>query len=126
MRRKKRVRRIFLFVIVIALIIFGIQFYKKQALLNTMRNTIQEYFEKNNSHISSREFSIKNVKIVCKGNDAYLTEFSLFFDDEKKAAFNKLGAVVFKEKNEWKVKGFSSGFTTEELQEYNLKCKIKR
>lgn len=112
-------------VLIAALIIIGsivINSYKNQTLLKTMENTLQDYFENNNIHISSRGFDINNVTIRCRGNKAYIVEFDLILDNADSNQLNRLAATIYKNKKEWNVKGFGSGLTNKELELYNFKC----
>lgn len=121
----KNIKSIIIYVIAITLVIIGsvsIAAYKDRLLSKTIENTINEYFEETNAHISSHNFDISNIKIMCRGDDAYIVEFQLILDDSNDTKFNSLGATIYKDKDTWSVKGLGSGLTNDELELYNFKC----
>jgi len=122
---KETIKSIIIYSVACLTIVLSSCYYnnsQKGKLLKTMENTLYNYFANNNIHISSRDFSIDDVKIRCIGNKAYIVEFDLLISDDNSKNFNKLGATIYKENDEWNVKGFGRGLTNEELNLYNFKC----
>jgi hypothetical protein len=121
----KNIQSIMIYIIVIILVTIGyiiLNSNREELLSRTMKDTLQTYFENNNSHIASYDFSINDIKIKCRGNNAYLVEFNMILDEDTAKKFNKLGAIIYKKNNIWQVKGFGSGFTIDELESYNFRC----
>jgi archaellum component FlaG (FlaF/FlaG flagellin family) len=121
----RNIRSIVVYIVAVLLVTagyFGIMSYREATLSKTMKDTLYKYFEDNNNHISSHDFAIDDVKIRCKGNNAYLVEFNLSVSDDTSDEFNDLAATVYKKNNTWNVKGFGAGLTNEEIKEYNFKC----
>ena len=121
----KNSRSIVIYIIVAVVIItgyIGLNAYRYRQTSTIIEDTLQKYFESNNSHISSHNFKISDIKIKCSGNSAYLVEFSLLLDDNDSSEFNRLGATIYKNKGTWLVKGFGNGLTKAELKQYNFKC----
>jgi hypothetical protein len=120
----EKVKPIIIDIIAVILVITmytGFQSYREASLLKTMKNTLYKYFKENNTHISSHNFSIDDVKIQCKGRNAYIVEFDILFDN-KSNGLNDFGATIYKENNKWNVKNFGTGITKEELKLYRFRC----
>lgn len=117
---KKSNKLIIISSILIILIIvsyFGYQMYIK----NLIEKNLYDYFKNNNSHISSYDFKIENLKIVCKGNKAYIVDFAISFNDIPNE-LQDLGALVYQKDKKWNVKSILNKDTINEIDSYDLKC----
>jgi hypothetical protein len=121
----KNVKSIIIYIVAVILVIIifvGFNTYRENLLSKTIKDNLEEYFKTSNSHISSHDFSISNINIICRGKNAYIVEFNLHLNDNASPELDKLGTILYKSNNIWHVKGFSSGITTDELKSYNLRC----
>lgn len=122
---KEIIKTFIIYAVAISIIVLSSCHYnnsRKGKLLKTMENTLYSYFENNNMHIASHDFSINDVRIKCIGNRAYIVEFDLSINDDDSKTFDSLGATIYKVNDEWNVKGFGNGLSTDELKLYNFKC----
>jgi hypothetical protein len=121
----KKVKSIIIYIIAALLVIIiytGFNNYREKLLSNTIKDTLQKYFKDNNTHIASRNFNINDIRIRCEGNDAYIVEFNILFNDNNSNNLNNLSATIYKTNNTWHVKGFGSGITNDELKLYKFRC----
>ncbi len=110
-----------IFIMLVILIYFGYQIYNKNLITKTLYN----YFKDNNSHISSHDFNIEDLEIVCKGKDAYIVDFIISFDDIPNE-LHDLGALLHKKDKVWNVESFLSKEVINNLDSYNFKCYNKK
>jgi hypothetical protein len=121
----KNVRSAIIYIAVIILVILGdvgFNIYREKQVSVTIKDTLQKYFENNNEHIASYDFSISDINIKCRGNNAYIVEFNMLLDANTSKKIDKLGALVYKKNNTWQAKGLGSKITTDELSSYNFRC----
>jgi hypothetical protein len=79
------------YIATVILVIIGIvefNAYRDRLLLNTIKDILRQHFENTNTHIASHDFSISNIKIICKGNAAYIVEFNLHLNDNSTKLIN--------------------------------------
>ena len=114
-------------ILILVLASYSYNTIRRDKLERTFEKTLYNYFKENNIHIAQYDFNIENVEIVCVGNKAYLVEFALMFPNDLEGSFDRLGATIYKENDndEWIVRGFGEGFTTEEIDKFNFRCHRK-
>ncbi len=115
-----------LITVLIFIIYFVFQLCNNSLISKDIKDKLYDYFKNNsNTHISSHSFSIENINILCKGDNAYIVEFDIYFEDNSNV-LKELGAMVYEEKDTWKVKSFVGGINMNELNLYNFRCYDKK